>query len=73
MLYIGMSNQSDKGKIIRQIYYDSDSGFGSIKSTYDDAHKILNSITYNDVKDFFRKAEIKTNKRIQRFQFIRSR
>ena len=29
-LYIGMSTQSNKDKIIRQIYYDSDSGFGSI-------------------------------------------
>ena len=28
LLYIGMSTQSDKDKLIRQIYYDSDSGLG---------------------------------------------
>ena len=58
---------SEKDKIIRQVYYDADTGFGSINETYRDAKKILNTITYNDVKDFFRKAEIKTNKRMQRF------
>ena len=30
LLYIGMSKEA-KDKIIRQVYYDSDSGFGSIK------------------------------------------
>ena len=29
-LIYSMSTQSNKDKIIRQIYYDSDSGFGSI-------------------------------------------
>mgnify|MGYP001289912168 CR=1 FL=1 len=43
---------SDKDKIIRQIYYDVDTGFGSINETYQNAKKILNTITYNDVKDF---------------------
>ena len=42
----------EKDRIIRQVYYDADTGFGSIKSTYDDANKLLNTITYNDVKDF---------------------
>ena len=41
---------TDKYKIIRQVYYDKDDGFGSILSTYKQANKILNSITVNDVK-----------------------
>jgi hypothetical protein len=61
LLYIGMSKEA-KDKIIRQVYYDSDSGFGSIKSTYDDAHKILNSITYNDVKDFLERQKSRQTK-----------
>ena len=59
-----MSEQQNKGIVIRQVYYDVDSGFGSINETYQNAKKILNTITYNDVKDFFRKAKIKTNKRL---------
>jgi hypothetical protein len=41
----------DKDKIIRQAYYN-ESGFASIRETYKDAKKILNTITLNDVKDF---------------------
>ena len=33
-----MSTQSDKDKIIRQVYYD-EQGFGSINNTYKDANK----------------------------------
>ena len=47
-----MTEQQNKDKIIRQVYYDVDTGFGSIAETHRDAKKILNSITYNDVKDF---------------------
>ena len=61
-----MSTQSERDKIIRQVYYDVDTGFGSISETWKKKKRILNSITYNDVKFFFRKANIKTNKRIQR-------
>ena len=43
---------TEKDRIIRQVYYDTDTGFGSMKSTYDDAKKILITITYHDVKDF---------------------
>ena len=42
----------DKDKIIRQIYYDRDSGFGSVSDTYKQAHHTLNAITLKDVKDF---------------------
>ena len=41
---------SDKDKVIRQIYYDTDKGFGSINDTYKQAHHILNTITVNYVK-----------------------
>ena len=47
-----MSADSEKDKIIRSVYYDSENGFGSINDTYQQAKKILNSITYKDVKEF---------------------
>ena len=47
-----MSEQQNKDRVIRQVYYDVDTGFGSINETYQNAKKILNTITYNDVKDF---------------------
>ena len=53
---------TEKDRIIRQVYYDSDSGFGSIKTTYDDAHKILNTRTYNDVKDFLERQKSRQTK-----------
>jgi len=43
---------TDKDKIIRQVYYDKDNGFGSINDTYKQANKVLNTITINDVKEF---------------------
>ena len=43
---------SDKNNIISKVYYDK-SGYGSIKTTLDDARKIDKSITINDVKEFF--------------------
>ena len=43
---------SETDRIIRQIYYDVDTGFGSIAETTKNAKRILNTITYNDVKDF---------------------
>ena len=42
----------DKDKIIRGVYYDQENGFGSINDTYKQSHRILNTITLNDVKDF---------------------
>ena len=46
-----MSVDTEKNKIIRGVYYGDD-GFGSIRQTYEEAHKIMNSITYADVKNF---------------------
>ena len=43
---------TEKDKVIRQVYSDVDNGFSSIQTTYRDAKRILNTITYNDVKDF---------------------
>ncbi len=40
--------------IIRQVYYN-ESGFGSIAETYQEAKKILDTITLNDVKEFLEK------------------
>ena len=51
-----------KDKIIRQTYYDVDTGFGSVSDTYRDANKILNTITYNDVKDFLERQKSRQTK-----------
>ena len=32
-------SDEDKNKILRQVYYDADTGFGSISDTYKDAKK----------------------------------
>lgn len=45
-------SREDKNKIIRGVYYDTDHGFGSIANTYKQSKQILNSITFNDVKEF---------------------
>ena len=42
----------DKNNIISKIYYDK-SGFGSIKTTFEDAKKVDKSITLEDIKNFF--------------------
>ena len=39
----------DKYKIIRGVYYDADDEFGSINDTYKQSHRLLNTITLNDV------------------------
>ena len=45
---------SDKQKIINDIYFDR-SGYGSKKTTLDDARKKDKTITMDDVNEFFRK------------------
>ena len=52
-------SKGEKDKIIRQIYYDADSGFGSIADTYKASKKVLNSITYDDVKDFLSRQRVR--------------
>ena len=52
-----MASQSEKEKIIRQVYYNED-GFGSVNETYKESKKILNNITINDVKQFMEKQTI---------------
>ena len=46
---------SDKDSIIISIYYDADDGFDSIIATYRKANKVLNTITFADVKSFIEK------------------
>ena len=43
---------NDKQEILKKIYYDR-SGYGSMLSTYQDGKKKDETITMNDVKDFF--------------------
>ena len=44
----------DKEKVIRQIYYDKDTGFGSIAETYKDAKQILYTITVTGAIEFMK-------------------
>jgi len=44
---------TSKTDLLKKIYYDK-SGYGSIKTTYDDARKKNKSISRDDVKDFFK-------------------
>ena len=55
--------EPNKNAVIRQVWYDSDTGFGSISKTYKDANRILNSITYKDVKEFLERQETKQVKK----------
>ena len=43
-----------KQEIINKIYHDL-SGYGSMKTTLDDAKKIDKTISLNDIKEFFSK------------------
>ena len=52
-------SKEEKDKVIRQIYYDADNGFGSIAETYKASKKVLNSITYDDVKDFLSRQRVR--------------
>ena len=52
-------SKEEKDKVIRQIYYDADTGFGSIAETYKASKKVLNSITYDDVKDFLSRQRVR--------------
>ena len=52
---------SEKDSVIDKIYHDK-AGFGSMKTTLDDARKIDKTITMDDVKKWFDKnVERKTN------------
>jgi len=55
-------SKEDKDKVIRGVYYDADTRFGSINDTYQQAKKILNSITYNDVKEFLERQKSRQTK-----------
>ena len=60
-------SKEDKDKVIRQVYYDADTGFGSIAETYKESKKILNTITYNDVKDFLERQKVRQFKAYRGF------
>ena len=55
--------EPNKNAVIRQVWYDADTGFGSISKTYKEANRILNSITYKDVKEFLERQETKQVKK----------
>ena len=43
----------DKNDVISKIYFDP-AGYGSIKTTFEDARKVSKSITLDDVKQFLK-------------------
>ncbi len=49
--------------IIKKIYYDVETGFGSIAKTLKKAQEVLASITYGEVKTFLAKQEHKQTKK----------
>ena len=55
-----MDNKND---IIKKIYYDR-SGFGSIKTTFDDARKVDKTIKLDDIKNWF-KENVEAKKQIK--------
>ena len=52
----------DKNKIARGVYYDADDGFGSINDTYKQSHRILNTITLNDVNNLLNRQKSRQTK-----------
>jgi len=44
------------------VYYDVERGFGSINATYQEAKRLLNSITYNDTKEWLEKQKSRQTK-----------
>ena len=52
----------DKDKVIRGVYHDADNGFGSINDTYKQSHRILNTITLNDVNELLNKQKSRQTK-----------
>ena len=51
-------SKEEKEKVIKQIYYDAEDGFGSVKETYQNSKKVLDSITLNDVKQWMSKQTV---------------
>ena len=62
-----MFKQQNKDIVIRRVYYDVDTGFGGINETYQNAKKILNTITYNNVKDFLERQKSRQFKKYSSF------
>ncbi|MFY9239447.1 MAG: transposase family protein [Roseovarius sp.] len=60
-------DKEDRDKVIRQVYYDTQTGFGSIAETFKESKKILNTITYNDVKDFLERQKVRQFKAYRGF------
>ena len=44
---------TDKRKVVNDVYHHPIIGYGSIKSIYKEVKTINNTITFNDVKEYF--------------------
>jgi len=54
--------QEEKNSVLRQVYYDVEHGFSNIQTTYKEAKRILDSITYNDTKQWLEKQKSRQTK-----------
>ena len=57
-----MVTRTEADRIIRQVYYNSENGFGSISDTFKQSKKTLNAITYERVKDFLERRKSRQTK-----------
>ena len=62
-----MNTQEEIERVIRQVYYNNETGYGSIKKTYDESKKILKSITLEQVKEFMSNQAIRQTKKYRTF------
>ncbi len=57
----------DKSKILKQVYYSVEDGFGSVYTTFKQANKILNAITLKDTKEWLDKQKVRQTKEYKGF------
>ena len=52
-----MTDLTEREKIIKTVYENVETGYGSVKTTLQQAKKINSLITYNDVKTYLDKLQ----------------
>jgi hypothetical protein len=57
MIYIEMTELSEKEKIIKDVYFNQVSGFGSVLDTFKQSQRINPNIKISDVKEFLDKQQ----------------
>jgi hypothetical protein len=60
-------SKEEREKVIRQVFYDTDTGYQSVHRTYEESKKIMKSITLKDVKEFLNKQSILQTKKYKTY------